>query len=219
MTSIKELKYEGEAVQVALTKEELDQIEQQKAVYDSLQLEVGKLAKYKLEIMFNGARSVHTPFPGILTWWESGSKLHGGGDSKLYMCPGKELAHNACEAVIPDRAVGFGKVVCPACGLLWRSEELYGEVFYRLPLGKWADVLEHWFLKLEMRADVRLKYARDDIRGAAFREQERQLGGEILAKARSEERRSTAVYPLINIVKDVGTGTSIRARMLAFLSA
>src|SRR5690606_41702028 len=46
-------------------------------------------AKYKLEVLFGKARSTWKPTSGALTFWENGSKFHGGGDAKIYLCPGK----------------------------------------------------------------------------------------------------------------------------------
>jgi len=84
---------------------------------------------------------------------------------------------------------------------------------------KWADVLLSWFLRLGLDADIRIKYARDDIRSVAMREQEKQMRGELLTAARSDERRSTSIYPLNRIIKDTAAGAGLHGRILAFLKA
>jgi hypothetical protein len=202
----------------AVSKEEMAVVQEKIEALDKL-LGDKKLAKYKLEVMFGEGRSMHKPFGGTVTWWESGSKLHGGGDNKLYVCPGKERANNGCEALLPDTTTGLNLILCPKCQSLWKAEEVWGEVFYRLPIQTWADVLLSWFLKLGLNADIRIKYARDDIRGAAFKEQEKKMQGELLTKARSFDRRSTSIYSLANIIKDTSAGAGLHSRILAFLKA
>jgi len=82
-----------------------------------------------------------------------------------------------------------------------------------------VDVLLKWFLKLEMNADIRVKYHKDDIRNAARSEQEKQHMGDILNRARSFERRPCYIYPLRNIIKDTSAGADLRGRIHAFLTA
>lgn len=209
----------SEAGESPLTEEEGRLVVEKMKALDSL-LEAEKaLAKYKLEVLFDEERSFHRPFGGLVTWWESGNKLHGGGDSKMYLCPGQDRRKNGCESLIPDSATGANFVVCPSCGQLWRGEEIFGEVYYRLPVDKWADVLLKWFLELDMNADIRLKYAREDIRKLSSLEQEKQYGGELLGRLRSSVQRSTATYPLNRIILDVSAGADLRGRILAFLKA
>lgn len=196
-------------------------VEKMKAV-DAL-LKEKNLAKYKLEVMFDGERSVHKPFGGAVTWWESGNKLHGGGDSKLYLCDNNasypQLEGRGCKGLLPDSSNGLNFIVCPKCGVMWKNEEVVGEVWYRLTMQKWADVLTYWFTRLELNADIRVKYSRDDIRSAAAQEQERNRGGEALFKARDPERRSSSIYPLANIIRDTAAGADLRGRILAYLQA
>jgi hypothetical protein len=181
------------------------------------------LAKYKLEVTFDDERSMHRPFGGTMTWWESGNKLHGGGDSKLYLCDCNadypQFEGKGCGAFLPDSANGLNFIVCPTCGVMWKNEEVVGEIWFRLPMQKWADVILRWFLRLEMNSDIRIKYARDDIRSAAFLEQERDRGGELLRQARDPERRSSSTYPLANIIRDTSAGAELRGRILAYLQA
>jgi hypothetical protein len=90
---------------------------------------------------------------------------------------------------------------------------------YKLPIQKWAEVLLNWYSRLEMNADIYMKYARDDIRAASDKEQEKQLMGEVLGKARSFERRTRYSYPLKNIIKDTAAGADLLGRIRAFLEA
>lgn len=222
MPSVREVKWsEGVDLQLGsgITEEEQRAIEARMKQLDLLLKSESRKATYKLEVMFDEERSFHRPFGGTLTLWESGNKLHGGGDTKLYICPGKELRKNGCEGLLNDTSRSRHLLVCPSCGCLWNLGEVFGEIYFRLPMEKWGDVLVSWFIKLNLDADVRLKYARDDIRTVAMKEQERNIGGELLLKARSEERRSSAIYPLRNIIKDTSAGAGLHSRFLAFLKS
>lgn len=199
--------------------EEQRMIEERMKQLDLLFKDPQRHATYKLEVMFNRKRSMLQSFPGVVTWWHSGNKLHGGGDSKIYLCPGKERKNNDCTAFLYDKEQGMNFVVCEKCGSLWRGDDLFGEVYYNLPMGKWADVLLSWFLRLQLDADIRIKYARDDIRSVAMLEQERNRGGELLLKARDEGRRTTAIYPLDRIIQDTSAGATLHGRILAFLKS
>jgi hypothetical protein len=102
---------------------------------------------------------------------------------------------------------------------LWKPRELVGEVYYRLPVDRWADVLLDWFLRLESRADIRVKYMGVSVRDAQLREADKKLQGDLLNKARSPEHRPCVVYTLRNILKDTGAGADLRKRLLSFLKA
>jgi len=177
-----------------------------------------KLALYKIEVQFGKNHHVDGQLTyGMLTLWESGTKLHGGGDALLYVCPGKELGRNDCTGVIPDALLGRAVTVCPHCTTAWRREEIIGQIYYRLPIQKWAEVVHRWFVRLNMNADLRVKYFYQDIRAVSDKEQEKQLKGELLEKARSSSQRVSRVYPLENIVRDVSAGADMYTRILSFL--
>jgi hypothetical protein len=208
------------APDIPMSEEEKGILEEKKKALDAV-FDSGELARFKLEVMFSHRHSGRTPTPGTVTFWESGNKLHGGGDSKLYVCDSAdaELAKQGCKGFLPDSANGLRFIVCPHCQKLWNAQDVVGEVFYRLPLERWADVLLSWFRRLEMRADIRIKYAKDDIRVVSANEQEKQRMGDLLQKARSFDRRPVYIYPLKNIIKDTSSGADLRGRILAFLKA
>ena len=220
---VKELAWGGSQISVGLgagiTAGEQQAIEDRMRELDLILKAQKKPATFKLEVMFNDERSFHKPFGGTVTWWESGNKLHGGGDSKIYQCPGKVLSNNGCEGFLFDSSNGLNFIVCSACGSLWKGEQVYGEVFYKLPMEKWADVLLSWFIKLGLDADIRLKYAQSDIRSVAMQEQEKSMGGELLHKARNDARRQGGIYTLDRIIKDTSSGADLHGRILAFLKA
>lgn len=206
-----------------LTEADLEALECKKEALDNLLKEEEKRARFKLEVMFDEERSMHKPFGGTVTWWESGTKFHGGGDTKMYVCDNNadypRLEGKGCKMLMPESANGMGFLLCPHCGVLWKSEEVVGEIYYRLPVQKWAMVLLSWFRRLSHDADIRIKYAKDDIRTVAMLEVERDRGGELLQKVRSAERRAVGTYPLMNIIKDTSAGADLYKRILAFLQA
>lgn len=173
-------------------------------------------AKFKIELMFGDERSLNKSVPGIISFWESGMKLHGGGDAKIYFCPGKSLKVNNCEKHIPFAFNAFGHLVCPECKQTWKGEQVIGEVLGRHSMREWAELLYTYFRRLEHNCDIYLKHAPNDIRSFAAQEQERQLGGDLLKKGR---KRALHIYPLRNIIKDTAAGADILGRFHAFLTS
>lgn len=187
------------------------------------------VAKYKLELQFGTKHTVRWLPYGTITIWENASHFNGGADALLYCCPGRHLKVNDCEAVIPvnteqivptksgGRKIPAKVVICPTCFMAWRQNQIIGEHFYRLSMEKWADVVHRWYIRLSLDADIRIKYNYDDIRVAAEKEQDKELRGDVLEKARSSARRKPRVYPLENVIRDVNAGADLRKRILAFL--
>jgi hypothetical protein len=198
------------------TPEEQEAIRQRMQGMDKLLKDETK-AKYKIELFFGEARSTAKPTPGILSFWESGSRFHGGGDTKIYQCPGKSLRLSTCESFIPDSGNASAILFCPKCGTSWKGPDVIGERLARLSMQNWAHVLLRYFVLLEHNADMYLKHARDDIRTKAMIEQAKQKGGEVLAKVRN--KRALTIYPLGRIVKDTSNGADLYGRFYAFLTA
>ena len=196
-----------------LSDEEKDNLKKRMEAMDKL-LAAQKKAKYKLELLFGDERSMMKPVPGIISFWESGSQLHGGGDAKVYLCPGKLKKKNECEAVIPFEFNAYGHLVCPACQTTWKGEDVIGEVIGRHGMKQWAELLYRYFLKFGNNCDIYLKHAPTDIRSMARTEQERQKGGELLVRAR---KRALHIYPLRNIIKDTSAGADVLGRLYSFL--
>lgn len=198
-----------------LSEEEKDAVKKRMEAMDKLLAEQKK-AKYKLELFFGEERSIHKAVPGILSFWESGTKFHGGGDAKIYFCPGKILRVNNCMAPIPFAFNAYGHLVCPTCQHTWQGEQVIGEVLGRHNMRDWALLLFQYFVRLEHNCDIYLKHAPDDIRSVAKLEQERDRGGELLAKSR---KRALYIYPLRNIMVDTANGADLLRRIYAFLTA
>jgi hypothetical protein len=198
-----------------VSEEDRHAMQQKMAALDAL-LAGQQKAKYKIELMFGDERSMLKPIPGIVSFWESGSKLHGGGDAKIYFCPGKHLKRSSCEEPIPFAFNAYGHLVCPACRTTWKGEEVIGEVIGRHTVKDWASLLYTYFRRLEHNCDIYLKHAPNDIRSLARQEQEKQLNGELLQKGR---KRALHIYPLRNIIKDTSAGADVLGRFYAFLTA
>lgn len=199
----------------------------QQAEYEKRALALTKLlgaekliAKYKIELMFGKARGpVDRPTPGMISFWHSGSKFHGGGDEKIYLCPGERLKMSNCHAVLEASYNSAMGVVCPTCGQTWRHEQVIGELLFNLPMRKWAEVMHRYFRLFEYNSDLYLKFAPKDIRSVTKAHLEKQswAGVQKLEKTRAE--RAKALYPLRNIVTDLHAGADLEKRIYAFLVA
>lgn len=169
-------------------------------------------ATYKIEIQFGKKRSMWKPFPGAMSLYLSGTKLHGGGDEKMYLCPGPQ-----CQGIIyPNERLG-ATVMCRACEMMWPETDLVGELFFHLTPQDWATAILKMFIRLEHKADLYLKYHPDDIRYRATLEAARKGGSEELNKARAS--RGLHIYPMANIIKDTSAGAQLYDRFLAFIKA
>lgn len=174
-------------------------------------------ARYKIEVLFAHTRRTIGPTAGALSIWESGAKFHGGGDAKMYWCPGKSRKKNDCTGVIPDSSNGFGYLACPTCQTVWTGDDVIGELFFKVDAWGWTDIILKHYAMLGHNADIYTKYPKVDLRAASRAEQTKQLMGEQLSKVRGE--RVLVIYPLANIIKDVSAGADLRNRFHAFLTA
>jgi hypothetical protein len=205
--------------EIILTGEEKERFAKQASALAKVLEDKSVKAKYKLEIMFGKARSYTKPTPGVLSFWGSGTKLHGGGDEKLYLCPGTNPKYPDCQGLLFDRYNNSKGIVCPKCGTVWPHEKVTGELLFNLPMRKWADVTFKYFRLFEYNADIYLKFSRDDIRTVAKEQSQKATwkGSQILENTR--EKRARAVYPLRNIIKDTSAGADLLSRFYAFLVA
>ena len=217
-TISKEVKY-GQDTSIehapVLTEEEAGNLKARMEALDKL-LESKKLAKYKIEIAFSYERGGHKAYPGAVSLWESGNKMHGGGDTKVYECPATDKGYDACAGVIGGSSQGYGHLVCPTCQRVWKERDVSGERLARLTTQNWAVLLYRYYVRVGHNADLYMKYMPRNLRQASDLEQEKQQMGERLNFVRKERR--VAIYPLKNIIKDVSAGADILRRFQAFLS-
>lgn len=193
-----------------LTEAEADAVKEKMAALDRF---FGKrvVARYKIEMQFGKDRSTWKPFAGAMSLFLSGSKLHGGGDEKLYLC-----AREDCRGVIfPGERLG-GSVMCRTCEMMWDENDLVGELLFKLTPQDWATVIHRMFVKLDHNADIYVKYHQTDIRYQAALEMARKRGGEEINKAR--KNRGLHIYPLKNIIRDTSAGAQLYDRFLAFIT-
>jgi hypothetical protein len=171
--------------------------------------------------LFTSERTIYGITPGIISLWESGRKFHGGGDAKIFLCPGKHLGRNLCEGVIPDVGDGIGHLVCPSCGVAWQGPEVIGELICKFDMQKWAAIVLYYYVKLGHNADIYVKHAKTDIRAAALatpmKGRKDSKSAEKLAANR--EKRVLYIYPLKNIIKDTANGADLLKRFHSFLTA
>lgn len=204
---------------IHLTPEEMELFANKAAAMSKLLEDKKVVATYKLELVFGARRSTADLTPGALTFWASGARFHGGGDDKLYLCPGKRSKRNDCEALLKDEYNSGSGIVCPTCGNIWKNEDVVGELLFKLPMRKWAEVLYTYFRLCNYDCDLYLKHVRNDIREVSLAQVAKQTwqGTQRLDRARSTRVR--IIYPLRNIIKDTSGGADLLARFYAFLMA
>ena len=183
-------------------------------------------AKYKLEIQFYEKRSTIEPCAGVMSFLLSGNRLHGGGDSKVYLCPVDrcygvidptdcQLVDLDANAFNPDLSKIPLKVVCPKCRNISLSANLWGERLLKLNTQGWATAIYDNFRYLDSCADVRLTFHHADLHSLTQSEMNRGANGAIIVEAR--RRRQKAVYPWRNILRDTAHGADLQKRFLAFV--
>jgi len=190
-------------------------------------------AKYKIEVAFSWDRTEKGPALALITIWESGRCLHGGGDDKMFWC-----GYPDCGRPMASSAMMVDVGICPSCQRpLFRTMDdrvltisqakasgiPHGDMekrpcisevkFAKLSVSKLADLLEKLWRDLGCDADVYVKFFKKKIR---FEPGDRNAR-DVLARARMS--RSYVVYTLKSILKDTSTGASIRDRFEAFLTA
>ena len=200
-----------------------------------------KQARYKIELMFGSGR---TPLgqpngnPAVISVYESGRRLHGGGDEMAYWCLMRDKGAKMRTTFVPSevspsgKTVGCGKIItsdfiqqgvqivggkqvtrrtaiCPHCALQWDASMLTGQICGRWSTGRLAKKLVSLWELAGGDADIYLKYHHRDIRYVSM---ERQHGTEVARKL-----RGAVIYPLQNIVVDVANGASLENRFYVFL--
>lgn len=194
-----------------LSEAEQSVVRQKAEALDKL-LSTEGLAKFKLELQFARNFSAQKPSVGALSFWESGSKLHGGGDAIMHICPDAR-----CNSFIPETGHGYDFLVCPKCHTSWKGSEVIGQILARLTATAWTELLVKYFYRLGQNTDIVIKYHHSDFRSVALREQEKSSGGDLLTRAR--ETRARRVYLLKDLITDMAAGSDISARIAAFVRA
>jgi len=209
---------EDNSIDVAptLTEEEAQSLKERMQAFDKV-LADQQIAKYKIEVFFTHKRSGHAPHFGAIYAFESGTKLHGGGDEKIYFCPAGSFGRPPCDGVMGGKCQGYGFLTCPKCGQTWRDAQVWGELMGNWTTQQWAEKVHRFFVILGHNADVYVKVPKVDIRKVAELEQQKQYMGEKLFTAR--DKRDKYIYPLKNILRDTANGSDLLSRFKALLSA
>jgi hypothetical protein len=194
-------------------------------------------AKYKIEVMFSRHRSslAHKPSPLMLVIWESGKRLHGGGDQKMYWC-----GYQDCGKPISSDHFAYMHTVCIHCQREMfldpdakkahvkslrqenrRSEGLdqmpfvVGEKLANLTPPNLAELLVKTWYALEGEADIYIKYSPYEIRYDKTNETTSDM--DRLQKTRIQ--RQPVIYTLKAIRKDLAAGSDLKARFLAMITS
>lgn len=186
-------------------------------------------ADYKIQIWFRSNRTLFGDNDFTLQAWESGKRLHGGGDELMRICrrlpnapkptradiagmANQEIAgRGGCGNFIPGELIVHGRVACPHCQMQHDSEFIATSVFYRTSMTRAADILVEWWNRLGGRASLYAKYHPMDPRSAAMQTEH--------GYRKAQELKGLTVYTLEGIIRDTSTGRSLASAFRAFLTA
>jgi hypothetical protein len=168
-------------------------------------------AKYKIEVFFGPKRTIAGPNVVQVKFFESGKKLHGGGDDLMFLCRSNDNDNEGCGGFISSDCIKGGVAVCPSCGKAIRSDKLSDYLIANFSTRRLAAEILKFFNKLGGSADIYCKYDRTDIRYMAM---EKDLGVK-----RAHELRGLFIYPLARLLRDTNAGADLEGRIYAFLSA
>lgn len=187
---------------------------------------------YKAQIWIKSDRSIHKPMAFTLSFWESGKRLHGGGDESMWICRkkpeaprparpfgvahrssafAKEATPNGCGSPIPGDHAVRGFVLCPFCGVRWDTEHIADALFYRLPVETAAATLADWYRKLNSDCDFYVKFRAQDVRSKMMA---REYG-----VRHARQHKGLVIYPNANLIKDCLGGATVESRIKALLLA
>lgn len=192
-----------------------------------LELEAQK-GKYKIQILFHSKRSDHNPMTWAISFWESGKRLHGGGDEMMFICrrhsdakkirPPMEavtsrvvVTPTGCDGLISGGIAQLGTIVCPTCGSKHETDQIADSLHYHGDANKCAQVLEYWWRKLDCNADLYAKYRSDDPRTM--------LMAKTYGVWKAKQKKGLTIYPLPRIMADLNAGASALNRFKAFVTA
>jgi hypothetical protein len=184
-------------------------------------------ATYKIQIWFRSNRTLHAPIAYSLSFWESGKRLHGGGDEMMLICRRNEGAQRltpfdrvssksnnglGCNGLIPGGiAEDKGVIVCPHCYAKHEMGQIGDSIFYRTSAEQAAERLAWWWRKLDCSADIYAKFNQTDPRTVM-------MARNYDART-AREKKGLTIYPLENILKDTLTGSTLESRFKAFITA
>lgn len=186
-----------------------------------------KKAGHKIQLWFKSDRTAHGLVAYSLSFWESGKRLHGGGDEMMFVCrrhagaprvapfevssPKTRATSRGCDGLIPGGLAVGDRIICPHCQTAHRTDQIGDSIFYRTTMTKAADVLAGWWRKLGCDADIYVKYAPTDPRVI--------LMGRAVGLEKARKLKGLTIYPLERIIKDTAVGSTVESRFKALLTA
>jgi len=194
-------------------------------------------ARYKLEIHFGPDRSSlsHKLMAALVTIWESGKRLHGGGDEKMYWC-----GYSDCGKPFSTDNFAYMHAVCPKCQrelhldpqskqdhLDYLAQEnlpvngmdklpiVVGEKLMKQTPPAIAGFLAKTWYDLDCNADIYLKFHPKDMRF-----DKKNFGHEVVDKIETARaKRDPVIYPLSRILADTSSGGDLKHHILAMITA
>jgi len=189
--------------------------------------EMAKRADFKIQIWFRSQRSMHAPIAFTLSFWESGKRLHGGGDEMMFVCRrhaespklkpfdlamAKTKSVRGCDGLISGGlAQETGAVLCPHCHVSHRLDQIGDSIFYRTTINQASDIIAKWWRKIGHNADLYAKYNPLDPRSVMMAQN--------YDFRTAREKKGLTIYPLQNILKDTLNGATLESRVKAFITA
>lgn len=182
---------------------------------------MAKKGKFKIQVWFKSQRSTWKPMAWTLSIWESGKRLHGGGDEMLFFCKrqpdaprqaampmgllgGGKVAPgpDGCGNIISGEMLSGTKVLCPHCMLQWETTHVGDSIYYYTTAQKAAEIIEDWWMKLGCDADLYFKHRPDDPRTLMM--------SRAYSAKTAREKKGLVIYPLANIIRDSEGGASVQ---------
>lgn len=173
-------------------------------------------AKYKIEVRFDRDRTVQGPNTCKITFWESGSKFHGGGDAMMSICRNSQNASEGCGAIFSQDFIRDGVAICPKCNSAINSELLTSGLIrdnaHRLSTRELARHLVRFWHQLGGNADFYFKFHQEDRQPKPFYESS-------FGTLRKNKALDKAIYPLSRIITDTSAGATLETCVYNFLTA
>lgn len=189
-------------------------------------------ALYKIEINFGPKRTTAGPNVFSISVWESAGALNGEGDALCYFCAERDRGlldepdepqpasgqiqkgTSGCGGIIPDRNMRGGMGKCPSCNNMINLANATTHILGKLPTNALAGKIAKLFRKLDSDCDIYVVYHPTDMRSVMTSQA---LYPETADAPRA--KRALTIYPLKNILKDIGSGSSLESRFEALLKA
>lgn len=168
-------------------------------------------ARYKIQVFFGPKRTLLGPNVVQVQFFESGKKLHGGGDELLAICRNIQNESEGCGGFIPGDCVKGMVAMCPNCHQAIARPLCTEQLIANFSTRRLAKELVKFWYQLGSNADVYCKYDKDDIHYTAMVQK--------LGAKRARELRGRHIYPLKNILTDTAAGADLESRFFAFLTA